>query len=39
LLFFANQKLAPLLLELILLILFVWLLKQLNQFCKLTPHT
>jgi hypothetical protein len=38
LLLFANQKLAPLLLELILLPLFVWLLKQLNQFCKLTPR-
>jgi len=38
LLLFANQKLAPLLLELILLILFVWLLKQLNQFCKLTAR-
>jgi Glycosyltransferase family 87 len=38
LLLFANQKLAPLLLELILLILFVRLLKQLNQFCKLTPR-
>ena len=38
LLLFANQKLAPLLLELILLILFIWLLKQLNQFYKLTPR-
>jgi hypothetical protein len=35
LLLFANQKLAPLLLELILLTLFFWLLKQLNQFCTL----